>query len=149
MVAASLTQLVQRSGSKRTPDMYRRDLETFRRDLETMPTSVQVPAGVTTSAVHAFAYAPGPRSAARATNGERPPGGERRQRIWKDEKAGDEQSEHKAESHPGGTQRRGWRDRCWCRSRDRPEPPRLAFRHDVDGGYEEDYQDHRLNPVIA
>lgn len=60
VLAAWLAEVGQRSGSMRTPDTYRRELERFRGAIESMPTSVQFPAGVTTSAVHAFAYAPGP-----------------------------------------------------------------------------------------
>lgn len=69
MILAWLAEVGERSGSRRTPDTYRRELERFRRGIETLPTSVQFPSGVTTPAVHAFAYAPGPsgRSPAPAT----------------------------------------------------------------------------------
>ena len=60
LVAAWLAQVAQRSGSTRTPDTYRRELERFRAAIGYMPPSVQFPAGVNTSAIHAFAYAPGP-----------------------------------------------------------------------------------------
>lgn len=55
MLAAWLSQVAQRSGSRRTPDTYRRELVRF---LESMPTSERF--RVPTAAVHAFAYAPGP-----------------------------------------------------------------------------------------
>lgn len=55
MLAAWQAEVAQRSGSRRTPDTYRRELERF---LATVPTSEQF--RVPTAAVHAFAYAPGP-----------------------------------------------------------------------------------------
>lgn len=69
LIAAWLAEVGQRSGSRRTPETYRRELERFRSAVETIPTSAPFPAGVNTSACHAFAYAPGPsgRSPAPAT----------------------------------------------------------------------------------
>lgn len=57
LVAAWLAEVEQRSGSQRTPDTYRRELERF---LAALGRNGQHLLTASTAAVHAFAYAPGP-----------------------------------------------------------------------------------------
>jgi len=62
LVTAWLAEVAQRSGSKRTPDTYRRELTRF---LAVLANGQEMPNGpdlrmISTAAAHAFAYAPGP-----------------------------------------------------------------------------------------
>lgn len=69
MITAWLAQVAQRSGSKRTPDTYGRELARFLAAISSGPPDLRMISTVATPAVHAFAYAPGPsgRSPAPAT----------------------------------------------------------------------------------
>jgi site-specific recombinase XerD len=57
ILAAWLAQVAQRSGSRRTPDTYRREVVRFLASLQTQGQSMYQ---ATPAAAHAFAYAPGP-----------------------------------------------------------------------------------------